>query len=78
MNNFISDSFNDFKKVVHTCYKQLNEGSKKRREKAGLDTEGFCDTPMIAAWKMDCMAQEVMQQLWTDQNESLQVAIELV
>ena len=62
----------------YTCYKQLNEGSKKRREKAGLDTEGFCDTPMIAAWKMDCMAQEVMQQLWTDQNESLQVAIELV
>ncbi len=62
----------------YTCYKQLNEGSKKRREKAGLDTEGFCDTPMIAAWKMDCMAQEVMQQLWTDQNESLQIAIEMV
>ena len=62
----------------YTCYKQLNEGSKKRREKDGLDTEGYCDTPMIAAWKMDCMAQEVMQQLWTDQNESLQIAIELL
>lgn len=62
----------------YTCYKQLNEGSKKRREKDGLDTEGYCDTPMIAAWKMDCMAQEVMQQLWTDKNESLQIAIELL
>ena len=62
----------------YTCYKQLNEGSKKRREKAGLDSEGFCDTPMIAAWKMDCMAQEVVEQLWTDKNESLQLAIELV
>ncbi len=62
----------------YTCYKQLNIGSKKSREKTGLDTEGFCDTPMIAAWKMDCMVQEVMRQLWTDQNESLQIAIELV
>lgn len=62
----------------YTCYKQLNEGSKKRREQTGLDTEGFCDTPMIAAWKMDSMAQAVVQQLWTDQNESLQIAVELV
>lgn len=62
----------------YTCYNQLNHGSKQKRKKQGLDAEGFCDTPMIAAWKMDCMAQEVMQQLWDNQNESLQIAIELV
>lgn len=33
---------------------------------------------MIAAWKMDCMVQEIMQQIWADQNESLQIAIELI
>lgn len=27
---------------------------------------------------MDCMAQEVMQQLWVDQSESLQIAIDLI
>ena len=62
----------------YTCYKQLNNGTKKRREQTGLDADGFCDIPMIAAWKMDCMAQEVMQQLWIDQNESLQIAIDLI
>lgn len=59
----------------YTCYNQLNHGSKKKREKQGLDAEGFCDIPMTAAWKMDCMADEVMEQLWDDQKESLNLAI---
>ena len=44
----------------------------------GLDTEGFCDIPMTAAWKMDCMAEELMQQVWEDKNQSLQIAIGLI
>jgi hypothetical protein len=59
----------------YTCYNQLNHGSKKKREQQGLDAEGFCDIPMTAAWKMDCMADEVMEQLWDDQKESLNLAI---
>ena len=59
----------------YTCYNQLNHGSKKKREQQGLDAEGFCDIPMTAAWKMDCMAGEVMEQLWDDQKESLNLAI---
>lgn len=62
----------------YTCYNQLNNGSKKKREQMGLDTEGFCDIPMTAAWKMDCMAEELMQQVWEDKNKSLQIAIELI
>ena len=33
---------------------------------------------MTAAWKMDCMAEELMQQVWEDKNQSLQIAIELI
>ena len=63
---------------AYQCYNQLNNGSKKQREALELDTEGFCDVPMTPAWKMDCMAQEVMQQVWTNKNESLQIAIDLI
>ena len=59
----------------YTCYNQLNHGSKKKREQQGLDAEGFCDIPMTAAWKMDCMAEEVMEQLWDDKYKSLHLAI---
>ena len=59
----------------YTCYNQLNHGSKKKREQQGLDAEGFCDIPMTASWKMDCMAEEVMEQLWDDKYKSLHLAI---
>ena len=79
---FRKDKWNTLADGTHTyaykCYNQLNNGSKQKRKKLGLDTAGYCDIPTTAAWKMDCMAQEVMQQLWTDQNESLRIAIELI
>ena len=62
----------------YTCYNQLNHGSKQKREKQGLDAEGFCDIPMTAAWKLDCMAEEIMEQLWDNQNASMHIAIGLV
>ena len=63
---------------AYQCYNQINNGGKKKREALNLDTEGFCDIPMTAEWKMDCMAQEVFNQVWTDKNESLRIAIELL
>ena len=39
----------------YQCYNQLNHGIKRRRVELDLDTEGYCDTRMIADWKLEFM-----------------------
>ena len=34
---------------------------KKKREELGLDTAGYCDTSMIADWKMELMAKTISE-----------------
>ena len=48
----------DGRKVCgYQCYNRRNNGDKKKREELGLDIVGYCDTSMIADWKMELMAK---------------------
>lgn len=62
----------------YQCYNQLNNGNKKKHEELGLDTEGFCDSRMIADWKLDFMAKSLLEHLWTDRKESVLLALDLI
>ena len=62
----------------YQCYNQLNNGSKKKREALGLDTEGFCDIRMVADWKLDFMAKAALEHLWKDRKASVLLAIDLI
>ena len=50
------------------CYKQINEGSARKMIKLGKDPTGYCDTKMIAEWKMDFMAKEILGSIFTDKK----------
>lgn len=62
----------------YQCYNQVNNGSKNFREKNGLDTDGFCDIKMIADWKLDLMAKEVIGDIWQQRSESVIAAYQMV
>lgn len=62
----------------YQCYNQVNNGSKSLREKHGLDTEGFCDIKMIADWKLDLMAKEVIGSIWQKRSESVVSAYQMI
>ena len=34
----------------YICYDQKNYGSAKKRKQKGMDTEGFCDIPVVQEW----------------------------
>lgn len=54
------------------CIRQKTDGSKKHREEIGLDTEGFCDVPMVPEWKLHFMAKEIIAYVWTNRIESVE------
>lgn len=47
----------------YKCYNQLNNGSKRSREEAGLPSEQFCDIGAVADWKMDMMVWYIFSKL---------------
>ena len=62
----------------YQCYNQINNGSKSKRESMGLDSTGYCDIKMIAAWKLDYMAKLIFEHLWKDRKESILIALDLI
>lgn len=62
----------------YQCYNQVNNGSIKNREKYGLDTEGYCDIPMIGDWKLNYMIKHILEALWTDRSDAVQEALQLI
>ena len=44
----------------------------------GLDSTGYCDIKMIAAWKLDYMAKLIFEHLWKDRKESILIALNLI
>lgn len=55
----------------YKCYNQLNNGSKKVREQAGVDTGRTCDLHAICDWKLELMARHIFSGLWGDQKSIL-------
>lgn len=55
----------------YQCYNQLNNGSAKKRREQGLDTEGFCEIPMIADWKLEMMFKYLLEEIWANRKEAI-------
>ena len=62
----------------YQCYHQANYGSKLIREKNGLDIDGYCGIKMIADWKLDLMAKEIINSIWKERSESVILAYQMV
>ena len=62
----------------YQCYHQVNYGSKLIREKNGLDTDGYCGIKMIADWKLDLMAKEIINSIWKERSESVILAYQMI
>ena len=62
----------------YECYNQVNNGSARKRIKAGADPEGFCGFPMVAEWKLGVMARKILESIWGDRKESLELACNLI
>lgn len=62
----------------YECYNQVNNGSARKRIKAGADPEGFCGFPMVAEWKLGVMARKILESIWGDRKESLEMACNLI
>lgn len=62
----------------YQCYNQLNNGSKSFREKNGLDTDGYCDEKMIADWKLELMAKEVLSTCWKNRKADAMEAFRFI
>lgn len=61
----------------YQCYNQVNNGTKISRVKLNLDTDGYCDTPMICDWKMDLMAYHIFNMI-VDEKQVVLKALEII
>lgn len=62
----------------YICYDQKNYGSAKKREQKGMDTEGFCDIPVVQEWKLDLMAHHIFKRILKDKNTIRKMAFEII
>lgn len=60
------------------CWNQVNNGSKKNREKRGLPTEGACNIGHIQECKLDLMAKRIFEIVWKDRKDAMKRAIEMI
>ena len=66
--------------VVHgySCYNRVNNGSAADREKQHLDTDGYCDMKMVCDWKLDLMADELLNKMWVTRQDDMDTALSLI
>lgn len=62
----------------YQCYNQINNGAYSTRLKAGLSTEGYCNIRMVGDWKLEYMAKNILEELWVDRKEAVELAIRLI
>lgn len=62
----------------YQCYNQLNNGTAKKRREAGADDTGYCDMPMIADWRLEMMGKTIMEDLWRNRKDAVNLACELI
>lgn len=62
----------------YQCYNQLNNGSRSQRIKNGANPDGYCGQEMIADWKLDLMAREIISKVWGDRKPAIDLACKLI
>ena len=58
----------------YQCYRQKNFGSKKARERKGLDTTNSCDSPVVQEWKLEVMSKGLFETIWEERDDILKIA----
>ena len=56
----------------YQCRHQIRYRKRSFHEKQGLDGTGYCNVPSICEWKLDFMAQSILERLWKDQKSSVE------
>jgi len=66
--------------VVHgySCYNRVNNGSASDRKNNGLDTDGYCDMKMVCDWKLDLMADELLNKMWVTRQDDMATALSYI
>ena len=62
----------------YECYNQLNNGSRSQRIKNGANPEGYCGQGMIADWKLNLMAEKIIEHIWGDRKPAIELACRLI
>lgn len=62
----------------YQCYSSINQGSKRSREKLGLTTEGYCDSPFVQSWKLDMMVERIFDRYIENINELMEVSYSML
>ncbi len=59
---------------AYLCYSIVHNGSYSSRQKRGLPTDGYCQTPMIPVWKLQMMAKHIFKNYLTQKDKVLALA----
>lgn len=62
----------------YQCYNRANYGSDKKRKLYPNMKFKPCDQHMIDEWKLEFMCYEILKLIWTERNEAVREAIELI
>ena len=62
------------KKLAYRCRMVSTNGTPENRKKKGLPYEGYCNTPMVQEWKLQMMAQYILQEFLQKKDEVLALA----
>lgn len=60
------------------CWNQVNNGSKKMKEKQGLSVDDACNVSHIQECKLDIMAKYIFKSIWVDRKDAMKLAIEMI
>lgn len=62
----------------YTCNNQVVNGKKSKREKQGLQSEGYCDLESICDWKLEMLMWRIIKQTWTSGKEDIEQVFEII
>lgn len=69
---------NKERQLAYQCREVVINGKPENRKKKGLPWEGYCNTPMVAQWKLQLMAKVILKKYLADRDEVLRVANEII
>ena len=64
--------------IAFQCYRVINSGSVREREKKGLSTKGICTTPIIPEWKLEMIAKKIFSEFLSVDSEIIEEALRML
>ena len=69
---------NGVPQYAYQCYNQIRTGTVNTRLKKGLSIEGICNAPMVPGWKLGAMVDVIFQKFWSERDEIIRIANEML